>query len=189
MQDVVPSTPAQVYAMMRRQTVRPLRRPLIVMTPKSLLRHPLAVSALEELSEGVFHNVIDEIDDIKAENVERVIFCSGKVYYELLQERRAKALDNIAIVRMEQLYPFPHEEMETVMQRYSHVKDFVWCQEEPQNQGAWYCSQHHFRQAIPAGTYLEYAGRPASAAPACGYKAVHDKEQAALVADALTINK
>jgi 2-oxoglutarate dehydrogenase E1 component len=189
MQVVVPSTPAQVYAMLRRQTVRPLRRPLIVMTPKSLLRHPLAVSSLEELSEGVFHNVIDEIDDIKPENIERVIFCSGKVYYELLQERRAKELNNIAIVRMEQLYPFPHAEMEAIVQRYSHVKDFVWCQEEPQNQGAWYCSQHHFRQAIPANTYLEYAGRPASAAPACGSKSLHDIEQATLVADALTINK
>lgn len=189
MQVVVPSTPAQVYAMMRRQTVRPLRRPLIVMTPKSLLRHPLAVSSLEELSDGVFHNIIDEIDDIKPENVERVVFCSGKVYYELLQERRAKSLNNIAIVRMEQLYPFPHVEMETIVERYSHVKDFVWCQEEPQNQGAWYCSQHHFRQAIPADSYLDYAGRPASAAPACGYKSLHDIEQATLVADALTINK
>ncbi len=187
MQVVVPSTPAQVYAMLRRQTVRPLRRPLIVMTPKSLLRHPLAVSSLEELSEGVFHNIIDEIDDIKPEAVERVIFCSGKVYYELLQERRDKALNNIAIVRMEQLYPFPHQEMESIIERYSHVKDFIWCQEEPQNQGAWYCSQHHFRQAIPKESYLDYAGRPASAAPACGYKAVHDIEQAALVADALTI--
>jgi 2-oxoglutarate dehydrogenase E1 component len=189
MQVVVPSTPAQVYAMLRRQTVRPLRRPLIVMTPKSLLRHPLAVSSLEELSEGVFHNVIDEIDDINPQSVERVVFCSGKVYYELLQERRAKQLNNIAIVRMEQLYPFPHAEMETIVKRYSHVKDFVWCQEEPQNQGAWYCSQHHFRQAIPANTYLEYAGRPASAAPACGSKSLHDIEQATLVADALTINK
>ncbi|SFC08786.1 2-oxoglutarate dehydrogenase E1 component [Pseudoalteromonas denitrificans] len=189
MQVCVPSTPAQVYAMLRRQSVRPLRRPLIVMTPKSLLRHPLAVSSLEELSEGVFHNVIDEIDDIKPENIERVVFCSGKVYYELLQERRKQELDNIAIIRLEQLYPFPHKEMDEIMQQYSHVKDFVWCQEEPQNQGAWYCSQHQFRQAIPAGTYLEYAGRPASAAPACGYKALHDIEQAALVADALTIKK
>jgi len=189
MQVCVPSTPAQVYAMLRRQSVRPLRRPLIVMTPKSLLRHPLAVSSLEELSEGVFHNVIDEVDDLKVSDVERVVFCSGKVYYELLQERRAKELNNIAIVRMEQLYPFPHAEMETIVKRYSHVKDFVWCQEEPQNQGAWYCSQHHFRQAIPVGTYLEYAGRPASAAPACGSKSLHDIEQATLVADALTINK
>ncbi|TMP88400.1 2-oxoglutarate dehydrogenase E1 component [Pseudoalteromonas ruthenica] len=189
MQVCVPSTPAQVYAMLRRQSVRPLRRPLIVMTPKSLLRHPLAVSTLEELSEGVFHNMIDEIDDIDAKNVERVVFCSGKVYYELLQERRKQELNNIAIVRVEQLYPFPHQEMADIIERYSHVKDFVWCQEEPQNQGAWYCSQHHFWQAIPQGANLTYAGRNASASPACGYMSVHTKEQQALVADALTIKK
>ena len=189
MQVCVPSTPAQVYAMLRRQSVRPLRRPLIVMTPKSLLRHPLATSSLEELSEGVFHNMIDEIDDIAADKVERVVFCSGKVYYELLQERRKQELNNIAIVRVEQLYPFPHAEMDTIMQRYQHVKDFVWCQEEPQNQGAWYCSQHHFVDAIPAGAKLTYAGRKASASPACGYMSVHNKEQQALVADALTIEK
>ena len=148
-----------------------------------------ATSTLEELSEGVFHNMIDEIDDIAADKVERVVFCSGKVYYELLQERRKQELNNIAIVRVEQLYPFPHAEMDTIMQRYQHVKDFVWCQEEPQNQGAWYCSQHHFVDAIPAGAKLTYAGRKASASPACGYMSVHNKEQQALVADALTIEK
>ncbi len=189
MQVCVPSTPAQVYAMLRRQAVRPLRRPLIVMTPKSLLRHPLAVSSLEELSEGTFHNMIDEIDDIVPKKVERVVFCSGKVYYELLQERRKLELDNVAIVRVEQLYPFPHQEMEKIIERYSHVKDFVWCQEEPQNQGAWYCSQHHFWNSIPQGANLTYAGRKASASPACGYMSVHTKEQQALVADALTIKK
>ncbi|KZN59702.1 2-oxoglutarate dehydrogenase E1 component [Pseudoalteromonas luteoviolacea] len=189
MQVCVPTTPAQVYAMLRRQSVRPLRRPLIVMTPKSLLRHPLAVSSLEELSDGVFHNMIDEIDDINPENVERVVFCSGKVYYELLQERRKLELNNVAIVRVEQLYPFPHKEMDEIMARYQHVKDFVWCQEEPQNQGAWYCSQHHFWEAIPSGAKLTYAGRQASAAPACGYMSTHTKEQNALIADALTIKK
>ncbi|WP_165726192.1 2-oxoglutarate dehydrogenase E1 component [Pseudoalteromonas sp. SA25] len=187
MQVCVPSTPAQVYAMLRRQSVRPLRRPLIVMTPKSLLRHPLATSSLEELSHGVYHNMIDEVDDINPEKVERVVFCSGKVYYELLQERRKLEQDNIAIVRVEQLYPFPHDEMQTIIERYQHVTDFVWCQEEPQNQGAWYCSQHHFIDAIPQGAKLKYAGRKASASPACGYMSVHTKEQQALVADALTI--
>ncbi len=189
MQVCVPSTPAQVYAMLRRQSVRPLRRPLIVMTPKSLLRHPLAVSTMEELSDGIFLNMIDEIDHIDPKQVERVVFCSGKVYYELLQERRKLELNNVAIVRVEQLYPFPHEEMAEIIKRYSHVKDFVWCQEEPQNQGAWYCSQHHFRESIPADATLTYAGRKASASPACGYMSVHNKEQQALVADALTINK
>ncbi|TMP41898.1 2-oxoglutarate dehydrogenase E1 component [Pseudoalteromonas citrea] len=187
MQVCVPSTPAQVYAMLRRQSVRPLRRPLIVMTPKSLLRHPLAVSSMDELADGVFHNMIDEIDDIDPASVERVVFCSGKVYYELLQERRKLELNNVAIVRVEQLYPFPHQEMDEIMARYQHVNDFVWCQEEPQNQGAWYCSQHHFWEAIPSGANLTYAGRKASAAPACGYMSTHTKEQNALVADALTI--
>ncbi|GHF96471.1 2-oxoglutarate dehydrogenase E1 component [Thalassotalea marina] len=188
MQVCIPSTPAQVFNMLRRQVVRPMRRPLVVMSPKSLLRHPLAVSSLEELASGVYHNVIGEIDeDIKAENVERVVFCSGKVYYELLDQRRKNEQKNVAIIRVEQLYPFPEKELAAELEQYSHVKQFVWCQEEPQNQGAWYCSQHHFRQAIPDGTYLTYAGRKASAAPAVGYMSVHVKEQQALVTDALNV--
>ena len=189
MQVCVPSTPAQVFNMLRRQVVRPMRRPLVVMSPKSLLRHPLAVSSMEELSTGVFHNVIGEIDDIKPENVERVVFCSGKVYYELLEQRRKDEQNNVAIIRIEQLYPFPEEELKAELEQYSHVKQFVWCQEEPQNQGAWYCSQHHFRAVIPKGTYLTYAGRKPSAAPAVGYMSVHVKEQHALVDDALNVEK
>jgi 2-oxoglutarate dehydrogenase E1 component len=188
MQVCVPSTPAQVFNMLRRQVVRPMRRPLVVMSPKSLLRHPLAVSSLEEMSTGVFHNVIGEIDDLDAKAVERVVFCSGKVYYELLDQRRKNELDNVAIVRIEQLYPFPEQELQAVLNEYQHVKQFVWCQEEPQNQGAWYCSQHHFRAAIPEGTYLTYAGRKASAAPAVGYMSLHVKEQQALVTQALTVD-
>ncbi|GAA0819745.1 2-oxoglutarate dehydrogenase E1 component [Colwellia sp. D2M02] len=188
MQVCVPSTPAQVFNMLRRQVVRPMRRPLVVMSPKSLLRHPLAVSSLEELSTGVFHNVIGEVDELDSSAVERVVFCSGKVYYELLEQRRKNELNNIAIVRIEQLYPFPEQELQAVLKEYQHVKQFVWCQEEPQNQGAWYCSQHHFRAAIPEGTYLTYAGRQASAAPAVGYMSVHVKEQQALVTQALTLD-
>ncbi len=187
MQVVVPSTPAQIYHMLRRQVVRPMRRPLVVMTPKSLLRHPLCVSSLEELAQGTFQNVIGEIDDIDASKVERVVFCSGKVYYELLQKRREDKLDNIAIIRVEQLYPFPHDEVEKLLEQYSHVTDFVWCQEEPQNQGAWYCSQHHFWSAIPKGANLTYAGRAASAAPACGYPAMHKQQQQDLIDAALII--
>ena len=187
MQVCVPSTPAQVFNMLRRQVVRPMRRPLVVMSPKSLLRHPLAVSSLEELSTGIYHNVIGEIDEINPKDVERVIFCSGKVYYELLEQRRKNEQNNIAIIRVEQLYPFPEEELIKELEQYQHVKQFVWCQEEPQNQGAWYCSQHHFRACIPEGTYLTYAGRKASAAPAVGYMSVHVKEQQALVNDALTV--
>lgn len=185
----VPSTPAQVYNMLRRQAVRPLRKPLIVMSPKSLLRHPLAVSSLDDLAQGVFHNVIDEIDELDSKKVDRVVMCSGKVYYDLLEQRRENKLNNVAIVRIEQLYPFPSQELEKVVAKYAHVKDWVWCQEEPQNQGAWYCSQHHFLNSIPKGASLIYTGRDASASPAVGYISVHNQQQKALVEDALTTKK
>lgn len=187
MQVCVPSTPAQVYHMLRRQVVRPMRRPLVVMSPKSLLRHPLAVSSMDELANGQFQNVIGEIDTLDAAKVDRVVFCSGKVYYELLERRRKENIDNIALVRVEQLYPFPHEEMATALKDYQHVTDFVWCQEEPQNQGAWYCSQHHFWAAIPKGAQLSYAGRDASAAPACGYPELHTHQQESLITSALKL--
>lgn len=183
----VPSTPAQVFNMLRRQAIRPMRRPLIVMSPKSLLRHPLATSTLDELADGVFQNVIGEIDDIKPNKVKRVVMCSGKVYYDLLEQRRKQEIDDVAIIRIEQLYPFPHEEIAKVVEQYAHVKDWVWCQEEPQNQGAWYCSQHHFWSSIPDGAKLTYTGRQASASPAVGYISVHNQQQKALVEDALTI--
>ncbi|WP_338592780.1 2-oxoglutarate dehydrogenase E1 component [Shewanella khirikhana] len=187
MQVCVPSTPAQVYHMLRRQVVRPLRRPLVVMSPKSLLRHPLAVSSLEELANGTFQNVIGEIDSLDPKGVNRVVFCSGKVYFELLERRRKENLTNVAIIRVEQLYPFPAEEMAAILADYQHVNDFVWCQEEPQNQGAWYCSQHHFWAAIPKGATLTYAGREAAAAPACGYPELHAHQQESLVVDALNL--
>ncbi|NRD73560.1 2-oxoglutarate dehydrogenase E1 component [Shewanella sp. VB17] len=187
MQVCVPSTPAQVYHMLRRQVVRPMRRPLVVMSPKSLLRHPLAVSSMEELAQGTFQNVIPEIDGLDSSKVDRVVFCSGKVYFELLEKRRKENVTNVALIRLEQLYPFPHEDMDTILSEYQHVKDFVWCQEEPQNQGAWYCSQHHFWTSVPAGAKLIYAGREASAAPACGYPALHAKEQESLIKSALKL--
>ncbi|WP_318409878.1 2-oxoglutarate dehydrogenase E1 component [Photobacterium leiognathi] len=187
MQVVVPSTPAQVYHMIRRQVVRPMRRPLIVMSPKSLLRHPLCTSTLDELANGTFLPAIGEVDDLDPSKVKRVVFCSGKVYYDLLEQRRKDEQDDVAIVRIEQLYPFPKEDVEAAIAQYQHVTDFVWCQEEPQNQGAWYSSQHNFYSALPAGARLSYAGRPASASPAVGYMSVHLKQQKALVEDALTI--
>ncbi|WP_368877601.1 2-oxoglutarate dehydrogenase E1 component [Providencia vermicola] len=187
MQVCVPSTPAQVYHMLRRQALRGMRRPLIVMSPKSLLRHPLAVSSMEELANGKFLPVIGEIDEINPKNVKRVILCSGKVYYDLLEQRRKNEQTDVAIIRIEQLYPFPHEDIQQALAQYAHVKDFVWCQEEPLNQGAWYCSQHNFREAIPAGATLRYAGRAASSSPAVGYTSVHLEQQQALVNDALNI--
>ncbi|PTP81653.1 2-oxoglutarate dehydrogenase E1 component [Vibrio splendidus] len=189
MQVVVPSTPAQVYHMIRRQVVRPMRRPLIVMSPKSLLRHPLCTSSMEDLAEGTFQPAIAEIDDLAPENVKRVVFCSGKVYFDLLDQRRKNEQDDVAIVRIEQLYPFPYEDVRAAISQYTNVVDYVWCQEEPQNQGAWYSSQHNFRAAIPVGADIQYAGRPASASPAVGYMSVHLKQQKALVDDALTLLK
>ncbi len=187
MQVCVPSTPAQVYHMLRRQALRGMRRPLIVMSPKSLLRHPLAVSSLEELAEGRFEAVIGEADDLNPADVKRVVLCSGKVYYDLLEQRRKNNQTDVAIIRIEQLYPFPHEDIHAILAPFSHVKDFVWCQEEPLNQGAWYCCQHNFRDAVPAGAALCYAGRPASASPAVGYTSVHQQQQQELVNDALNV--
>ncbi|HWK55347.1 MAG TPA: 2-oxoglutarate dehydrogenase E1 component [Hyphomicrobiales bacterium] len=190
MQVCVPTTPAQVFHMLRRQMVRPLRKPLIVMTPKSLLRHKEAVSSLEEMANGSFQEVLPETDALQAKDVERLILCSGKVYYELRAKRRELGLNNAAIVRLEQLYPFPEELLGEVMAPYTNLKTVVWCQEEPQNMGAWYSSQHHMRNVIsrhdPA-LGLVYAGREASASPAAGYTALHLKEQEQLVKDAFDL--
>ncbi len=184
----VPSTPAQVFHMLRRQAIRPLRKPLVVMSPKSLLRHKEAISSLEDLANGHFHNVIDETDDLDKSKVERVVICSGKVYYELRATRRERGLNNIAILRMEQLYPFPEAELLQVLSGYSNVRDAIWCQEEPMNQGAWYASQHHMRRVIArhkVDVYLRYVGREASAAPAAGYMALHLAQQQKFIDDAL----
>ncbi|MCL7462942.1 2-oxoglutarate dehydrogenase E1 component [Pseudomonas sp. NW5] len=186
----VPTTPAQVYHMLRRQVIRPLRKPLVVLTPKSLLRHKLAISTLEELSQGSFQPVLPEIDTLDPKKVERLVLCSGKVYYDLLEKRRAEGSEDTAIVRIEQLYPFPEEELAEVLAPYTNLKKVVWCQEEPMNQGAWYCSQHHMHRVIRAhdkSLDLAYAGREASAAPACGYASMHAEQQEKLLQDALTV--
>jgi 2-oxoglutarate dehydrogenase E1 component len=188
MQVCVPTTPAQVFHMLRRQVKRPLRKPLVVMTPKSLLRHKLAVSSLEELCDGSFQTVIPEIDEIDPKKVRRVVFCSGKVFYDLLQKRREEELEDVAIIRIEQLYPFPEEELAAALAPYGNATSIVWCQEEPMNQGAWYPSQHHMRRVVIAHNekiYLEYAGRDASASPAVGYMSLHLEQQERLVHDAL----
>jgi 2-oxoglutarate dehydrogenase E1 component len=176
MQVCVPSTPAQMFHMLRRQMKRKLRKPLIVMTPKSLLRHKLSVSALEELTKGTFQNVIDEVDDIKAEKVKRVVFCSGKVYFDLLESRRSDAIDSIAIVRIEQLYPFPAGEYAAVLKKYKNAREVVWCQEEPQNQGSWYQIRHRLQEPLSSKDQLLYAGRAPAAAPATGIPKLHNLE-------------
>jgi 2-oxoglutarate dehydrogenase E1 component len=186
MQVCVPTTPAQIFHLIRRQMVRPYRKPLIVLTPKSLLRHPLAVSSLDDLSVGEYKLVIPEIDDIKSKEVDRVVLCCGKVYYDLLEKRRKQELNNVAIIRVEQLYPFPEDELKTLLKPYQHVKNFVWCQEEPQNQGAWYSIQHRLVECLDKDQALQYAGRSAAASPAAGYTSVHLKQQEELVTKALT---
>jgi 2-oxoglutarate dehydrogenase E1 component len=185
MQVCVPSTPAQMFHMLRRQMVRPLRKPLIVMTPKSLLRHPLAVSRLEELGGGGFNTVIDEIDDLKPSAVTRIVLCSGKVYFDLLKARREVKVESVALVRVEQLYPFPSEEYEAVLRKYSNAREIVWCQEEPQNQGSWYQIRHRLQSKLSAKHELLYAGRAGAAAPATGIPAMHEQQQKNLVSAAL----
>jgi 2-oxoglutarate dehydrogenase E1 component len=183
MQVCVPTTPAQIFHLLRRQMVRDFRKPLIVMSPKSLLRHKAAVSALEELSEGKFHTVVAETDKLVAKNVRRVIVCSGKVYYDLLDFRRANNIADMAVIRLEQQYPFPHADFEAQIVKYPNANEVVWCQEEPQNQGAWYRLRAYLRGNIGEKQVLAYAGRPISASPAVGYASKHLAQQQQLVAD------
>jgi 2-oxoglutarate dehydrogenase E1 component len=185
MQVCVPSTPAQMFHMLRRQMVRDLRKPLIIMTPKSLLRHPLSVSRLEELCVGGFQNVIDEIDEVKASAVARIVLCSGKVYFDLLKSRRESKIDSVAIVRLEQLYPFPSDEYEAIVRKYSNAREVVWCQEEPQNQGSWYQIRHRLQSKLGPKHELLYAGRAGAAAPATGIASLHEQQQKNLVTAAL----
>ncbi|MFL0805809.1 MAG: 2-oxoglutarate dehydrogenase E1 component [Oceanobacter sp.] len=186
----VPSTPAQVFHMLRRQAIRPLRKPLVVMSPKSLLRHKLATSTLEELADGSFQTIIGETDNVAPEKVERVLLCAGKVYYDLLERRRAEEIDDIAIVRIEQLYPFPEDQLTEELSRYPNLKEMVWVQEEPKNMGVWYNSQHHMDRIltiVKPEASLSYAGRDASASPAAGYMALHLEQLETFIRDALKI--
>jgi 2-oxoglutarate dehydrogenase E1 component len=185
MQVCVPSTPAQMFHMLRRQMLQPFRKPLIVMTPKSLLRHDLSVSRLEDLTRGGFARVIPESDDLPAQGVRRVVFCSGKVYFDLLKARRKDGSREVALVRIEQLYPFPAEEYEAVLARYPNVREVVWCQEEPQNQGAWYQIRHRLQEPLGQRRIVLYAGRAPAAAPATGIGKIHEAEQQSLINAAL----
>ena len=189
MQVVIPTTPAQIFHLLRRQAIRPMRRPLVIMSPKWILRHKLATSSLEDLANGQFHDVID--DSIGPAKARRVVLCSGKVYYHLLEERMERGIEDIALVRLEQLYPFPDEELEEILGAYSNIQSIVWCQEEPMNQGAWYSSQHHMKRALQKlhpQLHLSYVGRESSAAPASGYMSVHLEEQKVFIDQALTID-
>jgi 2-oxoglutarate dehydrogenase E1 component len=186
----VPSTPSQVFHMLRRQVKRPLRKPLIALTPKSLLRHKEAVSSLDDLCEGTFRTVLPPKEMPDPRKVTRLIMCSGKVYFDLLEKLRSDKREDTLIVRIEQLYPFPHDDLDAVLAPYRKIKTAVWCQEEPMNQGAWYCSQHHMRQALgrlSPKLVLQYAGRTPSAAPAAGHASIHAQEQKQLVEDAFSV--
>jgi 2-oxoglutarate dehydrogenase E1 component len=188
MQVCVPSTPAQMFHMLRRQMIRDLRKPLVVMTPKSLLRHRLASSPVADLCQGRFWPVLPEIDPVDPAGVMRLVACSGKVYYDLLEARRTQKLTGVAIIRIEQLYPFPAREFAAALAHYPQLREVVWCQEEPQNQGAWYQIRHRLQEPLNRGGQdLFYAGRPAAAAPAPGIFQLHVRQQQGLVEAALGI--
>ncbi len=184
MQIVQPTTAAQIFHVLRRQMVRNLRKPLVIMTPKSLLRNKDATSPLSEFTRGSFQTIIpDSNPDVakKAEKVKRVIACSGKVYYDLVKKRADKGADDVAIVRVEQLYPFPHKAFSAELKKYPNATDVVWCQDEPQNQGAWFFVQHYIHENMLDGQKLGYSGRASSASPAVGYAHLHQDQQKALV--------
>lgn len=183
-----PTTPAQIFHLLRRQVIRPLRKPLVVMSPKSLLRHKQATSTLEDLTEGTFLPVITETEQLDPKKVKRVVLCGGKVYYDLYNRRAELEKEDVAIVRIEQLYPFPEEALTEALAPYTNLETAVWCQEEPMNQGAWYSMQHHMRHVLhrhDSKLHLEGVARPASAAPAVGYISVHAEQQETLVNEAL----
>ncbi len=183
----VPSTPAQMFHMLRRQMLRSYRKPLIVMTPKSLLRHKMSVSKLGSLSNGSFQLIIPDRSDIDTKASRRIVFCSGKVYYDLVEARQIHKTSDVAIVRIEQIYPFPVEQFAKTIGDYPNASDIVWCQEEPQNQGAWYQIRHRLQEPLSDSQQLYYAGRPGAAAPASGIFKLHLQQQQALVEAALDI--
>ena len=186
MQICIPSTPAQMFHLLRRQMIRPFRKPLIIISPKSLLRHKESVSSLEDLANGEFQVVIPDADLQHTQKVKRVVFCSGKVYFDLVAARRERGIDDVAIVRLEQLYPFPHDQFKIEIDRYKDAKEIVWCQEEPGNQGAWHRIQHYLQRQMLPHQKLSYALRPSSSTPAGGYLALHNQRQKAVVDAALS---
>ena len=185
MQIVQPTTASQIFHLLRRQMVRTFRKPLVIMTPKSLLRNKDATSPMSEFTKGEFRTVIPELDaGIDASKVKRVIACSGKVYYDLVKRREEKKAGDTAILRVEQLYPFPHKAFQAEMKKYPQATEIVWCQDEPQNQGAWFFVQHYIHENMVEGQKLGYAGRPASASPAVGYSDLHTEQQKSLLEQA-----
>ncbi|MFY0697902.1 MAG: multifunctional oxoglutarate decarboxylase/oxoglutarate dehydrogenase thiamine pyrophosphate-binding subunit/dihydrolipoyllysine-residue succinyltransferase subunit [Balneola sp.] len=176
------TTPAQYFHMLRKQTFQEAKKPVVLMTPKSLLRHPMATSNTQELAEGKFQPFIS---DTEVTDAERLVICSGKVYYDLLKYRKENEITDVAIARLEQFYPFPDDDISEQLKTFKNVKEIVWCQEEPKNMGAWSFVAPRFVELLEKGQTLTYAGRQASASPAAGQKKIHEAEQNALVEDAL----
>jgi len=182
MQVVQPTSASQIFHVLRRQMVRMFRKPLIIMTPKSLLRAKDASSPLTEFTKGEFKTVIGEQSaEVNADRVKRLIACSGKVYYDLVRSRADRKNADVAIIRVEQLYPFPHKAFAAELKKYPNLSEVVWCQDEPQNQGAWFFVQHYIHENMQDGQKLGYSGRAASASPAVGYSHLHQEQQKALV--------
>jgi 2-oxoglutarate dehydrogenase E1 component len=189
MQVVQPTTASQIFHVLRRQMVRKLRKPLVIMTPKSLLRNKDAASPLTEFTRGSFQTIIPEQKEEvtkKAAKVKRIVACSGKVYYDLFKHREEKGADDTVLIRVEQLYPFPHKAFAAEIKKYPNATEVVWCQDEPQNQGAWFFVQHYMHENMNDGQKLGYSGRAASASPAVGYSHLHQEQQKALVDGAFT---
>jgi 2-oxoglutarate dehydrogenase E1 component len=178
----VPTTPAQYFHVLRRQVKRPFRLPLVLMTPKSLLRHKLAVSPVDELVHGRFQEVLEDPD--RPAETRRLVFCSGKVYYNLMEGRETNSLRDVELIRLEQLYPFPVESLQRIGKSRNSLEQIVWAQEEPMNRGAWSYMEPRLRRLF-GKTPLSYAGRPAAASPAVGSMNTHRQEKAALVGEAL----
>ena len=179
----VPTSASQIFHLLRRQMLRKVRKPLVIITPKSLLRHKDATSPLEDFSKGKFHTVIGETDELDPKKVTRIVLCTGKIYYELVAHRREQNITNTAIVRLEQLYPFPELAMQAELAKWPKAKELVWCQEEPRNQGCWYwlASRHHLVRSRSSGQEMFLVSRPASASPAVGYYAKHNAQQKAVI--------
>jgi 2-oxoglutarate dehydrogenase E1 component len=186
MQIVNPTTPAQLFHLLRRQMIRSLRKPLVVFTPKGLLRHPACTSHLDEFTKGSFQEIID--DPMPPKRTKRLVLCSGRIYYDLITEKEKNAVDDMSVVRIEQLYPLDVEKLKAVIRRCSGLKECIWVQEEPSNMGAWNFMRPILKDLLPEEIELSYAGRTRSASPAVGSYAMHKKEQAAIL-DSLFGNK